>query len=332
MTTNNNPLNNKQKVPKVWAFSFFDWAFIGVVLILTAFLVVFPFLNHNNQAIVFLIQKKYEKAENKWRLALEQKPFSSLYRLNLALNYQLGEQSSKALKEYQVIQNFTKIKNQHVFYSLFNSALVETQKNRVQQALNFYQNSLAFKPHSLEVKTNIELLLKKGQSDKKSGESKKKNQRDLDKKGSSGGSSQEQKNQGEQKTKQSPEEQGPEQEKQEQEGQNQEQSQGQEQEQSQDQEQSQEGQDQEQERKNQQEQEGKNQEGQNQGQEGQPQDLAELKNPSTSNKNKTQEGQQQNLNSAQTEAILQAISDQEQQIKKRRQRRRKTPSPNEKDW
>ena len=392
----NKPLNYKQKEGKIslWAFSFFDWAFIGVGLVLIAFLIVYPFLNNNNQAIVYLIQKKHEKAENKWRKALEQKPFSSLYRLNLALNYQLGRQTAKSLQEYQVVQNFflsnnrektgernldrdflnpmsitgessttIKTNSQYVFYSFFNSAVVETQKNHIQQALQFYQEALAFEPHSLEVKTNIELLTKKSQGNKKSGKSKQKNQEQQGQEGQEGqqegqqGQEEQQGDQDQEGQQEGQEEQEGQQGDQEQQGQEEQDKEGQEgQQERQDEEgqevqqgdqeqQGQEGQDQKeqqgqegqqgaQEQKDQQGQEGQQGDQEQQGQEqGQLENSSESQKPSTGHASTANPlGKNQNLDSAQIEAILQAISDQEQQIKKRRQRRRKTPSPKEKDW
>ena len=192
--------------PRVWVFSTYDWCFICGVIILGGALFVIPFLSHNNQAIVYMIQKKYEKAEKKWLQALSKNSFSSYYRMNLALNYILLNQPEKAIQEYEVTKKFiakagisenfkiekNKIKGSSsvdeegkfdesasggkgqyfhkeeiLFYSFFNSAVAASQKEKTKDILDFYQQALTFRPHSLEVKTNIELLAKEGKSSSK---------------------------------------------------------------------------------------------------------------------------------------------------------------------
>ena len=181
---------------QVWAFSFWE-VFIALIVLGVFFAcVVFPFLNQNNKAIFYMKQKKYEKAETTWQNQLKKEPFSYTYRMNLALNYLLNNQGEKALHEYKMARDFlnptglensltqpafttykedSKLENSNKssinpttppaldskFYSFFNSAIAtNTLQKPLNQVLNFYQQALKFRPRSLEVKTNIELLIK----------------------------------------------------------------------------------------------------------------------------------------------------------------------------
>ena len=143
--------------------------------------------------------KKYQKSKELLMKGLEDKPFFSLYRMNLAFNYLLAGEYETAIQEYQSVKrlkansnlapaskdassqepgtlenNNKKIPNKkeiEEFYIPFNSAVAATLKKDTDQALSFYQQALNEQPHSREVKTNIELLFQqqnqKGKKDQK---------------------------------------------------------------------------------------------------------------------------------------------------------------------
>lgn len=150
--------------PRLLIFSYVDWLVVFSVVISGVFLLVYPFWSHNNQALFYMVQKKYEEAEKKWKKALSENAFSPFYRMNLALNYILWDQPEKAIQEYEVTKNLLEkvnnsSKEEVLFYNFFNSAVAVTQKRDRKRALDFYQRALVPKPNSVEVKTNIELLV-----------------------------------------------------------------------------------------------------------------------------------------------------------------------------
>ena len=304
---------------RVWAFSFLDGAFVCLFVGLIGLLIAFPFLNDNNRAILDFIQKKHEQASQKWHSALSQNPFSPLYRLNLALNYQIGEQIEKALQEYTVLQNLLHSKNKKpvlfkkedqtplnalknlLFYNFFNSAVAESQRGHILKALDFYQQALEFHPDSLTVKTNIEILTQTQKNKKNGSDSKNQNQ--------------------DQSQSKKPE------------NNKQDQNEDQTQTEKPDKEQNQ-GEKPEDNKQNQKEDQNKEQ-GQDEALENNKQDQNE-----DPNQGEKPEGYEANndtnkdrkLNPSQIEAILKSISEQEKNLKNRRQKARKKPSHIEKDW
>lgn len=188
---------------KLKKWSFFDILFIISLLVLVGILLGLLLKDINNQAIVYAHQKKYHKAETKWLQALKKNPFSVFYRMNLALNYMFLKKFEKSIKEYTMVQQMilkkelsaefkiinsqkksTKhsIKNTILFYSLFNSAIAAHQNKDIKNTLNFYQQALEIRPHSLKVKTNIELLIKDNKKKSNKNKNKNKNKSDKNKK------------------------------------------------------------------------------------------------------------------------------------------------------
>ena len=155
--------------PRVLVFSYVDGLIVFGIILSIVFLLIFPFQNDNNRAVLYMAQKKYDKAEQKWREVLGKKPLFPLYRMNLALNYMLWEQPEKAIREQGVMKNLVEKINYPneediLFYIFFNSAIAATQKGDRKEALGFYQQALVSRAESLEVKTNIELLMKESKS------------------------------------------------------------------------------------------------------------------------------------------------------------------------
>ena len=195
---------------KMRVFSIFDKIFALCALVLVLCLLSIPFLDRNNRALFYFFQKKYALAEQKWLSALSEKAFSPFYRMNLALNYMLSNRPEKSLKEYESLralikktpfsssagsffkkkkilyrnkknleqekrQKQTPLEQDILFYSFFNSAVSSLKKGELEQALRFYQKALSFRPHSVEVKTNIELLTAPIRQSNQEKEKKKKN-------------------------------------------------------------------------------------------------------------------------------------------------------------
>ena len=315
-------------------FSIYECCFIFTIIIIIGILFATPFLNYNNQALLYFLKKEYGVAEEKWLKALSQNSFSPFYRMNLALNHILLKQSEKAIQEYQVTRNLIKnrrtsevfkiqsSKNKNIssvskekmeeynqtddilFYSLFNSAVSAHQKGEINRVLSFYQEALHLRPSSLEVKTNIELLIQNSSS---SGQS----QKDKKDESSSRRDGKDQKN-----NQQRTEEQKKESEKQDET----------------------EGGSGNKEEKKQADEKNKKQSGdkqnktadqgvEDQNKESKDRDFSENQDRKGHRSNKDQ-----NLNPQQTESILKAILDQERKIRERRHQERKKPVPIEKDW
>ena len=126
-----------------------------------------------------LFEPEGEGVQNTLVQALNHQPFDLKARMNLAFHYGATGQWLKSLKEYQVARRLflspgdagekTSLKGDFtppqeggdmLFYLAFNSAVAASALGHREEALKFYQQALAFKPRSREVKTNIELLMK----------------------------------------------------------------------------------------------------------------------------------------------------------------------------
>ena len=327
---------------KVLVFSVFDVCLLFGLVAVLAGLIVIPFFDDNNRAILAMALKKYEKAEQEWRNILNEDSFSSFYRMNLGLNYILFDKSDKSIQEYEITRNLLKaeipygnfkVENQNqsrvsdenknakplselkdtkqkykddiLFYSFFNSAVAGLQKGEVKTALGFYQKALGVYPHSLEVKTNIELLVQDRSSsgeETKDDKSKKDQKKDQEKENSSGSSGdkeegkEEKENESEKEGKQSKEEKKSDKKD----------------------EMKEQGEEGSKEKENQKNAEGK------EGDEKDQDSFEQARQERSDNK--------QNVNKTQKEAILKAILEQEKKIRERRHKEKRTPSPIEKDW
>ena len=290
--------------PRMLVFSYIDWLTVSGVIISSVFLFIYPLWNYNNQAVLYMVQKKYEKAELKWRQALSENSLFPFYRMNLALNYMLWEQPKKAIQEYEVTRNLVEKMNnlnkeEVLFYSFFNSALAAIQKGKRKQALDFYQQALVPRPESLEVKTNIELLIRENESSSNQDEKKEDSQDEEQKEKGNNESGESQNDQEDNKDSMN----------QDKDEQNQEEGE----------------QDQKTGEENKEKEENSSSHGDNQEQE----------NKSESDSSQSQDSEEfgkENLNKTQTEAILKAILEQEKKIRERRQRGQQKKPVVEKDW
>ena len=280
--------------PRALVFSYVDWLIVFGIIVSIVFLLIFPFQNDNNRAILYMAQKKYDKAEQKWREVLGKKSLFPFYRMNLALNYMLWEQPEKAIREHGVMKNLVEKINypneeEILFYNFFNSAMAATQKGDRKKALGFYQQALVSRAESLEVKTNIELLMRESESS--SG-------KDEKQENSQGGEQKEQEGEGKGGENQS--------DKENQEGDQQNQEEGD---------------------------ESKRDSEQNQGKGDEKKEESEQsQEEGEQSKQESKESDKRNLNKTQTESILKAILEQEKKIRERRQKGQKRKPVVEKDW
>ena len=335
---------------KIRAFSSWDGLWVISMVILLGLLLSFPFWNRNNRALFYMMKKKHEKAEQTWRMALGKEPFSPLYRMNLAFNYMLWEQSEKALQEYAVTRKlidktsspFSNSKNDNINQkfamfdlkekTFFNSAIGATQNREIDKALNFYQQALLLNPESLRTKTNIELLIQenpvKNQNQKKDKEKSGKDKEDKNNKSESAKQQPEEQSQNSQETEKSEKEKEGEQGAQKADSQKEKESE-----------------------ESVKEEQSSGQPGEKQSQNPQETEQADSekekqKGYDSSLENKAQDNQNaqgeqgdfkagrnnQKLNQRQTEAILKAILEQEKNIRERRSQERKRRPVVEKDW
>ena len=119
----------------------------------------------------------YEDSKKQFLNILFRKPFLFSARLNIALIHFLQKKKDSSLAEYKFVSDNSQNKTEK-FQAHFNSALIE-QEN-IDSSLNFYQKALKEYPESIEVKTNIELMMKQQKS--QSNKDKKSDQKNKDSK------------------------------------------------------------------------------------------------------------------------------------------------------
>ena len=117
----------------------------------------------NNQGVQRFTKKRPVEAFDRFNNALADLPFSPEVHYNLGTAFLENKEYEKALSEYQ--QSMTLVRGQSKrelevrFKALFNSAIALTELKRVDEAIDHYQKALEIIPDSVEVKTNIELLV-----------------------------------------------------------------------------------------------------------------------------------------------------------------------------
>ena len=114
----------------------------------------------NNEANRHIENKNLAAAQKSYLQSLVYNRDSLTARLNIALTFELMGDRDKAEREYASIIEDPNFKNQpDMFYAYFNWAKILGDLKRNDEALQAYQKALSFRPDSIEVKTNIELLL-----------------------------------------------------------------------------------------------------------------------------------------------------------------------------
>ena len=126
------------------------------------FLLVFYFMEIHSirKGLNFLKKELYSQAQEEFLQAVSNNPSLLKAKMNLAFSYSLLKNYPEALEEYSKVF-LASPKKEDRFESYFNSALIEDQKGRLDSALKFYQKALKEQEDSIEVKTNIEWMMKK---------------------------------------------------------------------------------------------------------------------------------------------------------------------------
>ena len=172
-------------------FSFLDGLVLTLFIVGISGFIVLPFQSKNNQGILYMLKKDHEAANEVFIKCLTDK--LPVCRMNIALNHFFLKRYIESIKEYTIVKQHTE-NNDFLFYTSFNSAVSATANQDRESALKFYQDSLFYRPHSIEVKTNIELLFRQEQNQKESQEQKDK--KDQEQKEPSEGNKKEEEKQG----------------------------------------------------------------------------------------------------------------------------------------
>lgn len=106
-----------------------------------------------------LKDKNYSESKQKFLHILEKKPFLFSARLNLALVESLQENFKEAAGEYQVVIEDSSDKEER-FQAQFNTALLKFHAGDIDSSLRYYQKALEEYPESIEVKVNIEWMMR----------------------------------------------------------------------------------------------------------------------------------------------------------------------------
>ena len=165
--------------PSLVKFSFQDFLYLVLLVVFALGLIFLPFKNSNNRGVLFMLKKDYEKAGDELIKCLDSEEDKFLCRMNRAFNHFLLKQYEQSIQEYGIVESTAANKNL-LFFSAFNSALSAGSKGDRDLALKFYQKALLYRPESLEVKTNIELLLKEQKADQNNKRNEKENKQKQD--------------------------------------------------------------------------------------------------------------------------------------------------------
>lgn len=156
----------------------------------------------NNQTAKKFKDQSLEESQTGFLDAMRLEPFQEEIHLNLGTTYEVLKDQDKALRLYKnaeelfakkkpifTQQLFNFLNPNHslmvLFIAYFNQAQLLARENKIDEALEKYQQALGINPDSKEVKTNIELLLQQKQNQQGGGDSDNKDQKDQDQKGQS---------------------------------------------------------------------------------------------------------------------------------------------------
>ncbi len=114
----------------------------------------------NREGLKKFSQKSYFPAYQSFMRALQSDPMNPSLHLNLGRALEANKEFEKAEKAYLSALSLLPEDSTLRFETLFNLAGVRADLKRIDDALATYQAALALDPDSLEVKTNIELLMK----------------------------------------------------------------------------------------------------------------------------------------------------------------------------
>ncbi len=126
----------------------------------------------NNRAAKHMQQKKMLEAHEEFTQLLSEKPFHPLFQFNMGSSFIGVEEFGKAIKMYNEVLKLNPLPPEVEFSVYYNLGVLHSlEGGDIEKALKNYQNALKFQPESLEIKTNIELLISSsgggGKGDKK---------------------------------------------------------------------------------------------------------------------------------------------------------------------
>jgi tetratricopeptide (TPR) repeat protein len=144
-------------------------------------------IQSNNRTAKKMKDQSTEESQLGYLEAMKYEPFQEEIHLNLGSTYDVLKDPEKALRLYKNAEEIYSKKKapfeskylsflnpQHplmlLFISYFNQAQLLARENKIDQALEKYQQALSIVPDSKEVKTNIELLLQQKQQQQGGGE------------------------------------------------------------------------------------------------------------------------------------------------------------------
>lgn len=135
----------------------------------------------NNATSKKIKEKSMDESQAGYLKALELEPLLPAVHSNLGTTYDVLKDPERALKLYQNAEAFSKSELENadkqplmskwerdglyltLFASLFNQGQLLARENKIDEALGKYQDALGLNPTSVEVKTNIELLMQQKQ-------------------------------------------------------------------------------------------------------------------------------------------------------------------------
>jgi tetratricopeptide (TPR) repeat protein len=135
----------------------------------------------NNATSKKLKEKSMDENQTGYLKALELEPLLPAVHSNLGSTYDVLKDPERAMRLYKNAEEYSKIEIDNLekqlihaqwersalyttlFASLFNQGQLLARENKIDEALNKYQEALALNSESIEVKTNIELLMQQKQ-------------------------------------------------------------------------------------------------------------------------------------------------------------------------
>ena len=125
----------------------------------------------NKQGNELIKKQNFVAAQEKFAEGLAESPFASELQVNLGLAFDGAGNKEKAQRAYELATKNTKDPEVR-FVANFNLAELAGRDKKLDEALAYYQEALKDQPDSVEVKTNIELLIQNQQQQNGKGESK----------------------------------------------------------------------------------------------------------------------------------------------------------------
>lgn len=113
---------------------------------------------HNSKGVQAFQEKRSSDAQSSFLEALGVDPFVSEIHSNLGLTYLELKQPENAIKSFESAEKWAANPSAQ-FVSRFNQGVTRMLDKKVEESLLAYQRALEIRPDSMEVKTNIELMM-----------------------------------------------------------------------------------------------------------------------------------------------------------------------------